>query len=151
MKQLDRAAFDESGFAALKDEIAAYVAGPRRHGRSESSASAAFRPTLGGSARARILSLAAPQEYGGRGIGFTRFLELIELFSMSHASIRMIVHVVNGTWRAMDRFATPEQRRTFVVPSVQGALKIAFTLTEPTAEPAPTFAAASCAKATRIT
>ncbi len=52
---------------------------------------------------------------------------------MSHASIRMIVHVVNGTWRAMDRFATPEQRRTFVLPSIQGALKIAFTLTEPTA------------------
>ena len=30
---------------------------------------------------------------------------------MSHASIRMIVHVVNGTWRAMDRFANEEQRR----------------------------------------
>ena len=52
---------------------------------------------------------------------------------MSHASIRMIVHVVNGTWRAMDRFATREQRRDFVVPSIKGELKIAFTLTEPTA------------------
>ncbi|MGA9273894.1 MAG: acyl-CoA dehydrogenase, partial [Candidatus Cybelea sp.] len=58
---------------------------------------------------------------------------LIELFSMSHASVRMIVHVVNGTWRAMDRFATSEQRRAFVIPSVKGEIKIAFTLTEPTA------------------
>ena len=45
----------------------------------------------------------------------------------------MIVHVVNGTWRAMDRFATPQQRRAFVIPSIKGELRIAFTLTEPTA------------------
>jgi alkylation response protein AidB-like acyl-CoA dehydrogenase len=45
----------------------------------------------------------------------------------------MIVHVVNGTWRAMDRFASEDQRREFVIPSVRGKLKIAFTLTEPTA------------------
>lgn len=134
MKQLDRTAFDESGFAALKDEIAAYVAGPAEAWAEQIERERRVPPELWEDLRARgYLSLAAPQEYGGRGIAFTRFLELIELFSMSHASIRMIVHVVNGTWRAMDRFATPEQRRTFVVPSVQGALKIAFTLTEPTA------------------
>jgi alkylation response protein AidB-like acyl-CoA dehydrogenase len=134
VKQLDRAAFDQSAFAALKDEIAAYVAGPAEAWAERIERERRVPIDLWEDLRARgYLSLAAPQEYGGRGIGFTRFLELIELFSMSHASIRMIVHVVNGTWRAMDRFATPEQRRTFVVPSVQGALKIAFTLTEPTA------------------
>ncbi len=79
------------------------------------------------------LSLAAPAEYGGGAIPFSSYLELIELFSMCHASIRMIVHVVNGTWRAMDRFATAEQRRIFVIPSVKGAITIAFTLTEQTA------------------
>ena len=64
-------------------------------------------PELWDELRARgYLSLAAPAAYGGREIPFARYLELIELFSMSHASIRMIVHVVNGTWRAMDRFAT---------------------------------------------
>ncbi len=53
---------------------------------------------------------------------------------MSHASIRMIVHVVNGTWRAMDRFATPEQRRRIRHPfDAAATIKIAFTLTEPTA------------------
>ena len=39
------------------------------------------------------LRLAAPVAYGGGGIRFTRYLELLEMFSMSHASLRMIVHV----------------------------------------------------------
>ena len=57
----------------------------------------------------------------------------LELFSMSHASLRMIVHVCNGIWRAMDQFATDEQRKPFVLPQVAGDLRVAFTLTEPTA------------------
>lgn len=40
--------------------------------------------------------------YGGQGIPFADYLHLMELFSMSHASVRMIVHVANGVWRAID-------------------------------------------------
>ena len=135
MKQLERASqFDEAAFTALKDEIAAYVAGPAEAWAQRIERERRVPPELWQELRARgYLSLAAPAEYGGRAIPFTRYLELIELFSMSHASVRMIVHVVNGTWRAMDRFATGEQRRSFVIPSVKGEIKIAFTLTEPTA------------------
>jgi alkylation response protein AidB-like acyl-CoA dehydrogenase len=135
VKQLERAdRFDEAAFAGLKDEIAAYVAGPAEAWAQRIERERRVPPELWEELRARgYLSLAAPAEYGGRAIPFTRYLELIELFSMSHASVRMIVHVVNGTWRAMDRFATGEQRRAFVIPSVKGELKIAFTLTEPTA------------------
>ncbi len=135
MKQLERAdQFDEAAFTALKDEIAAYVAGPAEAWAQRIERERRVPPELWQELRARgYLSLAAPAEYGGRAIPFTRYLELIELFSMSHASVRMIVHVVNGTWRAMDRFATGEQRRAFVIPSVKGEIKIAFTLTEPTA------------------
>ena len=135
MKQLERAnQFDEAAFTALKDEIAAYVAGPAEAWAQRIERERRVPPELWQELRARgYLSLAAPAEYGGRAIPFTRYLELIELFSMSHASVRMIVHVVNGTWRAMDRFATSEQRRAFVIPSVKGEIKIAFTLTEPTA------------------
>jgi alkylation response protein AidB-like acyl-CoA dehydrogenase len=135
VKQLDRAAaFDEASFAALKDEIGAYVAGPAEVWAARIERERRVPLELWEELRASgYLSLAAPAEYGGRAIPFTRYLELIELFSMSHASIRMIVHVVNGTWRAMDRFATVEQRRKFVVPSVTGEIKVAFTLTEPTA------------------
>jgi alkylation response protein AidB-like acyl-CoA dehydrogenase len=79
------------------------------------------------------LRLAAPVEYGGRGIPFSRYLRLLELFSMSHASLRMIVHVCNGIWRPIDSHATNEQRERFVLPVVSGEIKVAFTLTEPTA------------------
>jgi alkylation response protein AidB-like acyl-CoA dehydrogenase len=57
----------------------------------------------------------------------------MELFSMSHASVRMIVHVANGVWRAIDQFATDEQRKQFVLPQIAGDINVAFTLTEPTA------------------
>ncbi len=50
---------------------------------------------------------------------------------MSHASLRMIVHVCNGTWRAIDQLATDEQRKAFVLPQVAGDIRVAFTLTEP--------------------
>ena len=52
---------------------------------------------------------------------------------MSHASLRMIVHVCNGIWRPLDSHATDEQRERFVLPLVAGEIKVAFTLTEPTA------------------
>jgi alkylation response protein AidB-like acyl-CoA dehydrogenase len=135
MKQLDRVAdFDETSFASLKEEIAAYVTGPAEAWAAQIERDRRVPHAVWDDLRERgYLSLAAPAAYGGRAIPFVRYLELIELFSMSHASIRMIVHVVNGTWRAMDRFATDEQRRQFVIPSVEGAIKIAFTLTEPTA------------------
>ena len=75
------------------------------------------------------LRLAAPVEYGGAGIPFTRYLELLELFSMSHGSLRMIVHVGNGIWRPMDSHANDDQRERFIKPVVAGEIKVAFTLT----------------------
>jgi alkylation response protein AidB-like acyl-CoA dehydrogenase len=135
VKQLDRAhSIDEASFAALKREVAAYIAGSGEEWALRIERERRVPLELWEDLRARgYISLAAPPEYGGRGIPFTRYLELIELFSMSHASIRMIVHVVNGTWRAIDRFATGEQRQKYVIPSIAGDVKIAFTLTEPTA------------------
>ncbi|WP_346232553.1 acyl-CoA dehydrogenase family protein [Parafrigoribacterium mesophilum] len=78
-----------------------------------------------------FLGLAAPVELGGRGLSFVQWMGLMEVFSRSHASIRMIVHVVNGTWRSMNPYASPEQREKFVKPSIAGDITVAFTLTEP--------------------
>ena len=78
-----------------------------------------------------FLSLAAPVELGGRGLSFVQWMGLMEVFSRSHASIRMIVHVVNGTWRAMNPYATDSQRERFLRPAVAGHMVVAFTLTEP--------------------
>ncbi|WP_417561947.1 acyl-CoA dehydrogenase family protein [Microbacterium sp.] len=77
------------------------------------------------------LSMAAPPELGGRGLSFPQWMGLMEVFSRSHASIRMLVHVLNGTWRAINPHVTAEQRDRFVRPMVAGDLLAAFTLTEP--------------------
>jgi alkylation response protein AidB-like acyl-CoA dehydrogenase len=126
--------FDEAEFAELRAEVAAYVRdqGERWAALIESERSVPM--ALWDELRDRgYLRLAAPRKYGGRGIPFARYVELLELFSMSHASLRMIVHVCNGIWRPMDSHASEEQRQRFVVPQVRGEIKVAFTLTEPTA------------------
>jgi alkylation response protein AidB-like acyl-CoA dehydrogenase len=125
---------DEAAFQQLAGEIEAFVRGPGEEYAAQIERDHAVPSRLWEDLRGRgYLSLAAPAEYGGRGIPFSRYLQLIELFSMSHASLRMIVHVCNGIWRAIDRFATSEQRKTFVLPQICGDIRVAFTLTEPTA------------------
>lgn len=129
-----RDGFDEREFAALRDEVAAYVRGPAERFAERIERDGVVPDEVWADLRHRgYLSLAAPPDYGGRGVPFGRYLELLELFSGSHASIRMIVHVVNGIWRAIDQFATEEQRERFVLPVISGEVRAAFTLTEPTA------------------
>lgn len=125
---------NEKEFQTLKAGIADFV-----HGRGEVLGEQIERthkvdPAVWEELRARsYLRLAAPVELGGLGIQFSRYLELMELFAQMHASLRMIVHVVNGIWRAVDQLATPEQRERFTKPLVRGDIKVAFTLTEPNA------------------
>ncbi|MEU9158907.1 acyl-CoA dehydrogenase family protein [Streptomyces sp. NPDC048424] len=121
-------------FEQLRAEVAAYVAGPAEEWAHRIESTGTVPEELWTELRERgYLSLAAPREYGGRGLSFPQWMDVMELFSRSHGSLRMVVHVVNGTWRAMDQFATPEQRERFVLPSIAGRLKVAFTLTEPDA------------------
>jgi alkylation response protein AidB-like acyl-CoA dehydrogenase len=123
----------DGGFSALKQEVTAWVVGPGEDYAERIETTGVVPPELFGELRDRgYLSLAAPQRLGGRGIPFSRYLELMEVFSRSHASIRMLVHVVNGTWRAMDPYMDEEQRAEFVVPSVTGQKLVAFALTEAT-------------------
>ncbi|WP_212843658.1 acyl-CoA dehydrogenase family protein [Catellatospora sp. IY07-71] len=125
---------DESRFEVLREEVEAFVRGPGEQYAAQIEQTRAVPDRLFGDLRDRgYLRLAAPAEYGGLGLPFVRYLELLELFSMSHASLRMIVHVCNGVWRSMDQFATDEQRKKFVLPQVAGDARVAFTLTEPTA------------------
>ncbi|MCU1527239.1 MAG: acyl-CoA dehydrogenase [Frondihabitans sp.] len=128
------AAFDDAEFAALKADVTAWVEGPGEDYADEIEATGQVPDRLLPELRDRgYLSLAAPVELGGRGIPFSRYLEIMEIISRSHASIRMLVHVINGTWRAMVPFATPEQLETVVKPSIAGTKLVAFTLTEATA------------------
>ena len=124
----------DSELAALTGEIRAYVQDEGERWAELIESERRVPIELWEQLRERgYLRLAAPVEYGGRGISFTRYLPLLELFAMSHASLRMIVHVCNGVWRSLDSHATPAQRERFVLPLVAGEIKVAFTLTEPTA------------------
>jgi alkylation response protein AidB-like acyl-CoA dehydrogenase len=118
----------------LTDEVRAYVRGEGERWAERIEAERAVPRELWPELSERgYLRLAAPVAYGGRGIPFTQYLPLLELFAMSHASLRMIVHVCNGIWRPVDSHASDEQRERFVKPLVAGDIKVAFTLTEPTA------------------
>jgi len=123
---------DEEAFARLKAEIAEWVAGPGEAWAERIETSGDVPDELKAELKAKgWWNLAAPAELGGQAIPFSRYLELMELFSHSHGSIRMLVHVVNGTWRAMAPYATDWQLEHIVKPSVAGDLLVAFTLTEP--------------------
>jgi alkylation response protein AidB-like acyl-CoA dehydrogenase len=120
--------------ARLTDEIRSYVQTEGERWAERIEAERAVPPELWPELNERgYLRLAAPVAYGGRGLPFTQWLPLLELFAMSHASLRMIVHVCNGIWRPVDSHASDEQRERFVKPLVAGDIKVAFTLTEPTA------------------
>ena len=125
---------DESWMSAeLKEEIRSYVRDEGERWAQQIEHERRVSPALWEELRERgYLRLAAPAGYGGRGVPLIPYLELLEIFSMSHASLRMIVHVCNGIWRPIAAHAT-EERQRFLLPLVAGKIKVAFTLTEPTA------------------
>ncbi|MEU3860753.1 acyl-CoA dehydrogenase family protein [Streptomyces sp. NPDC028722] len=123
---------DERQFHELRTQVEQWVEGPGERWAERIEESGQVPEELWAELNGLgFLRLAAPQEYGGHGLGFARWMELMEIFSRSHGSVRMIVHVVNGIWRSMDGHADDEQRKRFVIPSVTGDITIAFTLTEP--------------------
>ncbi len=123
---------DEAAFDRIKAEVAEWVAGPGEVWASRIEELGDVPDELKAELRAKgWFSLAAPVELGGQGIPFGRYLEIMELISHAHGSIRMLVHVVNGIWRAMAPYATEWQLEQIVKPAVAGDVQIAFTLTEP--------------------
>ncbi|SDS82761.1 acyl-CoA dehydrogenase family protein [Microlunatus soli] len=125
-------AVEPGSYDKLVAEVTEWVVGPGEEWADRIEATGEVPEELWTELRERgYLSMAAPRRLGGRGLSFEQWLGLMEIFSRSHASVRMIVHVVNGTWRAMDPFATEAQVDEFVRPSVAGHKKVAFALTEP--------------------
>ncbi|WP_037578170.1 acyl-CoA dehydrogenase family protein [Phaeacidiphilus oryzae] len=123
---------DPQEFARLRAEVEEWVRGPGEDWAERIEETGEVPEELWTELNDRgYLRMAAPVEYGGRGLGFVQWMELMDVFSRSHGSVRMIVHVVNGIWRAMDGHADEEQRKRFVIPAITGEIKVAFTLTEP--------------------
>ena len=122
----------EDEYRDLLSAVTAWVEGPGEAWAGQIEATGTVPDELWKELReAGFLSLSAPVRLGGRGLSFLQWMGLMEVFSRSHASIRMIVHVLNGTWRAMNPHATDAQRERFLRPAVAGDLVVAFTLTEP--------------------
>ncbi len=125
---------DPSMLGELTAEVLDFVRGPGEAYAAEIERARRVPAGLREDLRDRgYLRLAAPESLGGRGLPFCDYLQLLELFSMSHASLRMIVHVCNGIWRAIEPYANDEQRERFLLPQIRGDIMVAFTLTEPTA------------------
>src|SRR3984893_367871 len=125
---------DDRDFAALKAEVSEYVADRGEYWTERIERERHVSEQLWDELRDRgYLSLAAPREYGGRGVALANYLELLETFSTSHGSLRMIIHVCNGIWRRIAAQANEEQRERWLLPLVAGEIKVAFTLTEPNA------------------
>jgi alkylation response protein AidB-like acyl-CoA dehydrogenase len=78
-----------------------------------------------------FLQLTAPVKYGGVGLAFTDYLEVLRILSALHGSLRVRIHVANALWRSLDARATAEQRERFVKPFVVGDVLATFTLSEP--------------------
>jgi alkylation response protein AidB-like acyl-CoA dehydrogenase len=123
---------DEPEFAALRSEVRAYVENEGEAWLELIEREHRVPAELWDELRDRgYLRLAAPTTDGGRGLPFARYLELLEMFSRSHGSLRMIVHVANGIWRALEPYVDDEQRERFLIPQIRTDIKVAFTLTEP--------------------
>lgn len=73
--------------------------------------------------------LTIPIEYGGWGLGITRYLPYLEASAEGPGIGRMLVHLTNGTWRPLQMFGNESQRA--IIPRVaDGDAVVAFCLTE---------------------
>ncbi|WEG14863.1 acyl-CoA dehydrogenase family protein [Pullulanibacillus sp. KACC 23026] len=123
---------NDSAFQQLKSEVHDFVNGPLRELSEKIEETGQCGKDVWEELRSHgFLNLTAPESLGGKGISFSQYLEIIELFSQSHGSIRVIVHVSNGIWRPFMPIVNEEQRERFLKPLVKGDLIATFTLTEP--------------------
>lgn len=73
--------------------------------------------------------LTIPTEYGGFGLSVIDYLPYLEAAAMGQGSGRMLVHVTNGTWRALAAYGNDEQK-SLIRGMADGTTVVAFCLTE---------------------
>ncbi|MFC7395211.1 acyl-CoA dehydrogenase family protein [Scopulibacillus cellulosilyticus] len=123
---------DDKAFQQLKADVKEYVNGPLREISNKIEETGECGKEVWDELRERgYLNLTAPESLGGRGLSFSKYLEIIELFAESHGSIRVIVHVSNGIWRPFLPIVNDEQKERFLKPLIAGDILATFTLTEP--------------------
>lgn len=122
----------ERSFSDWLTEVTSYVAGPAREHAKTIDETGTVPDSIWQDLNQRgFLRLSAPRDYGGFGLSFVDYLQLLEQFAHMHGSMRVIVHVMNSLWRSVDSKATKAQRERFVLPLIAGEQRVTFTLTEP--------------------
>jgi len=78
-----------------------------------------------------LLGLRFPKEYGGRGLGWTSEILAIEEVGILGTSLGCLYSLPSIIGEAIHRFGAEDQKRRYLLPTLQGKLTTAEALTEP--------------------
>ena len=78
-----------------------------------------------------LLGLRFPPEYGGRGLAWTDEIVALEEVGVLGTSLGCLYSLVSIVGEALNVFGTPEQKKRWLRPAVEGRLTVAEALTEP--------------------
>ena len=89
------------------------------------------RQFLERAAARHLLGLRFPPEYGGRGLAWTDEIVALEEVGVLGTSLGCLYSLVSIVGEALNVFGTPEQKKRWLRPAVEGRLTVAEALTEP--------------------
>ena len=89
------------------------------------------RQFLEAAARRRLLGLRFPEEYGGRGLGWSDEVVALAEVGVVGGSLTCLYSLVSIVGEALNVFGTPEQKDRWLRPALEGRLTVAEALTEP--------------------
>lgn len=81
--------------------------------------------------RRRLLGIRFPQEFGGRAVGWTTEIMLLEEVGALGASLSCLYSLVSIVGEAVSVFGSKEQKERFLAPTLEGRMTTAEALTEP--------------------
>ncbi|MCY0887016.1 MAG: acyl-CoA dehydrogenase [Alicyclobacillaceae bacterium] len=123
---------EHENFLQLQERIEQFVNGPARAMSDSIEADGVVTPNMRRELeRHDLFRLARPTTYGGLGLPFADYLELLGTLSEMHGSLRVLVHVANSIWRTLDGHLTEAQMRSFGQSLLSGERWMTFTLSEP--------------------
>jgi len=119
---------------SLRDEVRAFVRDevPRQLLLDMDAGIVTYpRQFLEAAARRRLLGLRFPQEYGGRGLGWTDEIVALEEIGVLSTSLPCLYGLVSIVGEALTVFGTDAQKNRWLRPVLDGKLTVAEALTEP--------------------
>jgi acyl-CoA dehydrogenase len=83
--------------------------------------------------RAGLWAPHLPKEYGGMGLGFLphAYMNEVLAYSMGAASLFGVVAPNSGNQKILVQYGTPEQKKKWLEPLVEGTMQSGFSMTEP--------------------